>query len=116
MKNVINQARYMLLIAAFLLSACAQLGIPTPGSFDERLATGIGAVAQIRRDAAILVTSKAISPDDGQNIQDQADVARRGLEVARGLRTTDFNAAEGRLTATTAVLTALQAYLVQRKK
>lgn len=101
---------------ALLLVACAQLGVPAPQTFNERLAAGYGAVTQVRTTATTLLEAKKISADDAQNVLTTTDAARQGLDVARSLSKTDLTAAEGKVSAIRATLTALAGYLATRQK
>jgi hypothetical protein len=91
-----------------LLAGCAALGVPTPKSFSERLASGYVTVASIRTSAATLLNGSVITSSDAENIQKQADVGREGLDVARTLPTVD---AENKLQATLTLLNAAKGYL-----
>lgn len=113
MKRILN---WPLLVALALLTACAQLGVPTAKNFGERLAVGYIAVAGVRDGATTLLQARKITADDAQNIQKQADTARAGLDIARNLRATNPGAAEDRLSMTITALTALQTYLQARNK
>ena len=110
------QRTFLWLIAVLLLVGCETLGIPKPESFKEKLAFGYATVTSVRQSATTLLTAKKISADDAQHVQDQANNARTGLDVARGLEKTDPKAADAKLTAIRTALTALQAYLVSREK
>jgi len=94
-----------------LLGACETLGIPTATSFNERLAVGYSTVTEVRQTATTLLNAKKLTADDGQQILDQTNNARAGLDVARTLAKTDLKGADSKLTAVRAALTALQAYL-----
>lgn len=104
-----------LAFALVLLSACALLGVPTPESFSERLAVGYSSTTTVRQTALTLLQQKKLSPDDVENIQQQADNARAGLDIARTMRGVDLESADARLTATLVGLTALEAYLRARQ-
>lgn len=111
-----NLKHWYAIFFAFLLVACAQLGIPAPETFNERLAAGYGTVAQVRVTATTLLDAKKITSDDAQNVLAATDAARQGLDVARSLSKTDLTAAEGKVTAIRATLTALSGYLATRAK
>ncbi len=106
---------YFSLISFTLISACATMGVPSPETFNEKLAVGYGTVTQIRTTTAQLVTSKKLGSVDAQNIQGQADNARAGLDIARDLSKSDLPAANNRLQMATTILTALQSYLSTRQ-
>ena len=100
--------KFILAIIALAVVGCASLGVPTPKTFNERLAAGYSSVTSVRTSATVLLNGRVISSADAENVQEQADVARDGLDVARGL--TGINA-EDKLTSALAVLQAARAYL-----
>lgn len=100
--------KYLLPFLLLLLAGCAALGVPTPKSFNERVAAGYVAAAGLRTSAATLLNGGVISSKDAENVQKQADVAREGLDVARTLPAAD---AENKLQATLALLNAAKGYL-----
>ena len=114
MKNL--QVSLMLMFALTLgaIGGCASVGLPTADSFNERLAVGYSTVTTIRQSATTLLQAKKITADDGQNVLEQTNSARAGLDIARTLSKVDVKAAEGKLTAARAVLSALQSYLAAR--
>ncbi len=112
MKHVRQYAAFVILAA--LLSACAQLGIPTADTFNERLAVAYSSVTQIRVTATSLLKAKQLTADDGQSVLTATDAARAGLDVARSLSKTDLKAADNRLTAARTALTALSTYLATK--
>jgi hypothetical protein len=98
-----------------LLGACSIFGMPGAKSFNERLAVGYSTVTTVRQSATTLVSADVISPGDAANVQQQADNARAGLDIARTLTTVDPKAADARLVASLQILTALEAYLRSRQ-
>lgn len=114
-----NQLRWLrsgyFLYVAFLLTfyGCAQIGIQ-PQTFNEKLAVAVTSVTAIRASATALVQAKKITADDGQNVQNQADTARQGLDLARTINATNPQGAADKLGAASAVLTALQGYLASK--
>lgn len=95
-----------------ILSACQVLGTPTPKSYNERLAAGYTTLIAVRTTATSLLQSNFISADDAQHIQDTADKARTGLDLARTFGQTPRG--EDKLTSTLIILTELQKYLAAR--
>jgi len=106
--------RYCLLLLALLLVGCEALGLK-PETFNQRLAVGYGTVTTIRQTATTLLQAKKISADDAQNVQNQADNARAGLDIARTIGKTDEKAADAKLASVTTALRALQTYLATKK-
>lgn len=97
------------------LTACAQLGLPTATTFQERLTAGYALNAEVRSSAVTLLNAKKLTADDGQNILDQTNTARAGLDVARTIGKSDPKAGDTKLTAIRTVLVALQAYLATKE-
>ena len=91
-----------------LLAACAPLWVSTPQTFDERLADAIAKASAVRTTTTTLYRENLISADDAQRMHAQADNAREGLEVARGVQATDPAAGSVRLAAEVATLDGLQ--------
>lgn len=98
------------------LSACAQLGLPTATTFQERLTAGYALNAEVRQSAANLLNAGKLTSADGQNILDQTNTARQGLDVARAIGKGDPKAGDAKLTAVRTVLLALQSYLASKGK
>lgn len=114
-KQRINPYQVFVLWAlALLLSACAQLGGPTPKTFNEKTLVAIAAIDEVQKSATTLIKAGKISPDDAQNVVNTADTAQAGIAVARQISATDLNAATAKLQTVTVVLTALQAYLATK--
>jgi len=111
MKMKVSAAALLLLY----LTACANLGLVTPQSFSERLATGYTSVSTVRSTATALLAAKRISVGDATNVQASADNARAGLDIARDIHATEPAAADARLTSVITALTALSTYLEARK-
>jgi hypothetical protein len=121
-----------LLVALMGVQGCQALGVPAAQTFEERLAAGFTTVAGIREGAQIMLNSKAeraraitdesrrnaallSAADDAENLQEQADNLRKGLDIARTLKDVDFKSAESRLTATVTALQALDKYLKEQR-
>lgn len=98
-----------------LLAACAQVGLPTPETLNQKIAIGYGTVSQVRTTALQLLQAGKIKADDAQNIQNSADQGRQALDIARTLSATDASAATNKLQMATTILTAAQAYLATRQ-
>ena len=98
-----------------ILTACATLGLPTADSFNERLAVGYTTITTVRESATVLLQAQKISKPDAQNVLDQTNNARTGLDVARSMSKTDMTAADAKLNAIRAALVALQAYLTTKE-
>jgi hypothetical protein len=107
--------RSLFLASMLALVSCAQLGLPTATTFQERLTAGYALNAEVRQSAATLLMVKKITVDDAQNILDQTNTARAGLDVARDIGKTDPKAGDTKLTSIRTVLVALQTYLAVKK-
>lgn len=110
-----NPNAYLMAFLCATLVACAQLGLPTPQTMNERIAAAQGSVTELRRSATTLVQTGKISSSDATNVLKTTDAAAEGIAVARSISVTDPNAAQAKLQATVAVLTTLQAYLAARQ-
>lgn len=105
-------AAYLLVI----LTACTTIGVPAPQTFNERLAAAYSTVTAARDTTATLLTSGRLSAADAQNVQQQLDNARTGLDLARQVHATDPAGGDAKLDAIVVGLTALQAYLQSHTK
>lgn len=112
MKRIAQYAAYVLLLLA---SGCAALGIPQPQTFNQKIAVAYSDVTSARQVAASLVGIGKITPDDATNVQNLADKARDGIEIARQLHGKDAKAGEAKLASITVGLTALRDYLKGRQ-
>ena len=104
-----------MVLALLLLGACAYLGQPTPETFNERAAAAYASVTAVRQTALTLLQTGNITPADAQNVQEGADNAREGIDVARSIAVTNPGQAENRLTAAVVALNALNAYLASQQ-
>ena len=102
------------ILAGFILvlTACSAFGVLQPKTFSERLAAGYTLNIQVRDTATVLVSNSVISADDAQNVQNTADQARIGLDLARTFGSTPRG--EDKLATTLVILTGLQSYLAER--
>lgn len=97
------------------LSACAVLGVPNPETFNQRAASTYTSISATRLTAAALVGGGVLSKADGANVQEQADAARGGVDLARQIHANAPQAGEDRLQLSIAILTAIQTYLDSKK-
>lgn len=110
------KSKLLMGFAIVLMTACSTFGVPVPQSFNEKVAVAISSVTEVRNTAATLLTSSKISVDDAKNIQEQADNARAGIEVAKAIHATDPSVAENRITAVLTGLNAISQYLATKGK
>ncbi len=94
---------------------CAQLGVPSVDTFNQRAAVAISTVTAVRATATTMLQERKITSEDAQNVQDGANTARAGIEVARTLSKVNLAQADNKLTAVSTALQALNAYLATRK-
>lgn len=100
-----------LLGAVVSLAGCAAAGVPTPQTFNERLAAGYATATASVQAVDVLLKAKRISPGEASDALAKLDQAKAGLDAARSLGGTNPLAAQDRLTATLLALEALHAYL-----
>lgn len=103
-------------IVAFALQACAQLGLATPETFNQKAAVALGTVTQVRESATTLLAAKQITADDADNVLKATDVARTGIDTARKMQATDPTGANSKLDAIRTGLTAVATYLASRQQ
>jgi len=114
MKIFHNPATYLLTFACALLVACSSLGLPTPETFNEKVAAAQASVTQVRQTATQLLNTKKISVADAENVLKSTDAASEGIAVARAMSAQDPSAAQARLTLIVTALTAIQTYLATK--
>lgn len=107
------------LLAAGFVAGCATTGTEpatTATSFTDELAIGYALNAEVRQTATTLLAAKKISVADAENVLDQTNNARAGLDIARGMATSNLTTARDKVATARTVLLALQVYLAARKK
>ncbi len=114
MKRIYNLAAltFVLLFA----TACAQLGLATPQTFEDKVATAYATISGVRTSTETLLREKKISLNDAVNVQSSADIARVGVDTARTMRATDPTGADAKVNAVRAGLTAITTYLASRSR
>ena len=110
------QSYAVMFVLMVIMQGCAQLGVPSPESFNQKAAVAIATVTAVRTTATNLLVAKKISPEDAQQVQSGADNARAGVEIARILSKSNMAAADNKLQSVTVALNALNAYLAARSK
>lgn len=113
--------RLALLFAACALAACAQLGLQAPDTFNKKIATGYATVQVVAESAKTAYVAGKLSEKDRTNVVSTTRAGVEGLDLAQTMYSAvcpatappgcAAPAADAKLTATLAVLTALQAYL-----
>jgi hypothetical protein len=112
MKRLRNLSLPLLLI---LLAGCGILGVPQPQTLRERIAAAYVTEAAVRQTGLTLLQARKITPADNANVNQTADNARAGIEIARSLESVDPANANTRLQLSIEILTGLQQYLEGRK-
>jgi hypothetical protein len=110
----LNPVPYLLVLLCAMLVACASAGLPTPQTFNERVATAQASVTQMRSTATVLLNAKKISSADALNVLKQTDAAAEGIALAMLVGATNPAAGDAKLQTVMAVLSALQAYLAAK--
>lgn len=108
--------RYAAILLILMAAGCSNLGLPSPQTFNQKIAVAIGSVTAVRNSATTLLVAKKITVADAENVQTAANNARAGIDVARTIEASDPVGANSKLTAVTTVLTALQGYLAEKGK
>ena len=109
-----NLKTLLLISVVITLEACAALGVSTPKTFNEKLASGYITVTTVRQTTATLLIAQTITKSDAQSLQTQADAARTGLDAAKELQVTANPGANDKLEVTLQILKSLQIYLETR--
>jgi len=95
-----------------LLAACAEIGLVTPQSFDQRLSYAYDQHTGALHSISAAVNAKEMSGADGKAVLAIADNSRMLLDSARmATASGDTETAEGRLILATNVLRELSNYL-----
>jgi len=111
---MMTRTRCFVTLACVLLalSACAQLGLSTPQSFDERLAQAYGAHTAVISATTTALTTGSISSTDAEHVQTIATTSRTLLDTAKAAETAgDTAGAQKNLVLAMSALQALQTYL-----
>lgn len=115
-----SPATFVLSMAAIVLFAllhgCQSLGIPSASTFNEKVTVGYAAVTTVRMSALSLLNAKTITPSDAQNVQDQANNIRAGLDIARQTYAVDPSGAQSKLASVLTALNGLQSYIATRSQ
>ena len=106
----------LIMLATMVSAGCSTLGIPTADTFNARLAVAYSSVTAVRLSAKTLLDSERITKEDGQNVLDQTNHARAGLDIARKLAAADLKSADAKLAAIRTTLEALKGYLDTRDR
>jgi len=106
---------FVLLVAAAVLAACAQLGLPTADTFNQKVAVAYGTVQSVLDTTTQLLVAKKITVDDAKRVEASAVAAKAGIDAARTLHATDPTGAETKIDAIKATLTALTTFLAAQQ-
>lgn len=113
----------ILMILALALAGCAQVGLQAD-TFSEKIAAGYATVQTLAEAASFAYDAKKITEADKANVVATARAGVQGLDLAQSIyagacpktapQPCAAPAADVKLQATLAVLTALQAYLATK--
>jgi hypothetical protein len=103
----------ILLFAAAVI-ACAQLGVSTPQTFNQKAVAAHVTVEGLAKTALTLHQAGKLADVDRQNIVVTLRSVEEGIAVATLIAKTDPTGAASKLDASVAVLTVLQAYLTKK--
>ena len=116
MMKMKTTAMASMLIMVMMVAGCqALLGI-SPKSFPDRLAAGYSSVTTVRESATVLLNRGVLTANDAQNVQNQANSVRQGLDVADALYKIRPADGEDKLIITLRILNTLEAYLEEKQK
>ena len=101
-------------VMLILLAGCAQLGLSTPQTFDQKLAVAYGTHTAIERATATELKAGHLKKSDAQEVLTLADQSKALLDAAR--MAGDTTVAQNKLTLAVAVLTQIQTYINTRSK
>lgn len=107
---------FVMAVLAVVLSACQILGVPEPQTFNQRVLVARSNVTTIRQTATVLLNNKVISSNDAQNVQNSANMARDGLDVASEIYALNPKGGMDKLEASINILESLQRYLASKQK
>lgn len=96
------------------IAGCAQLGVQSPETFNQKAVAAHSTVEGIAKTALALRQAGKLSDADRTNIVATLRSAEQGIELATIVSKTDPAGGLTKLDASIAVLTALQAYLATK--
>ncbi len=105
---------YFALVLAFVLAACANLGVQSPATFNQKVLAAHATVTAIANSASTLRAAGKLSDADRDNVVASLRSAEAGIDIATMTYKTNAQAGADKLAATITVLTALQTYLATK--
>ncbi len=106
--------RTLMLVLALTLSACASLGVPSPDTFNKRVAVAQTTVQTVAESATAAYTAGKLSETDRTNVVTTGRSTLAAIDVARNMHATNPTGAENKLASALAILVALQTYLASQ--
>jgi hypothetical protein len=104
-----------LTVVTGIVAACSVLGLASPKSFDEQLASAYGVHTAVANAAATAASTHAITLAEAEQVQNQVISSRALLDAAKSAETAgNASGAASDLALATGALTALQTYLNAR--
>lgn len=115
-RSILHSWYALVLCTAFLggVGGCAQMGLASPQTFEQKTLVAEASVTEVRRVATTLLNAKAITAADGTNVLATTDTAISGIAVARQMAETNPAGAITKLDAVTLVLKTLNDYLISK--
>ena len=108
--------RPLIYAACLCLTACSALGLSSPTSFDQRLASAYGIHTAVVQATTTALQNNSISVADATTVQGMEKNARTLLDSAKAIEQTDPQGAQTNLTLALSALTALQQYVNTHQK
>lgn len=105
-----------IILLAFTIAACAQLGVPAADTFNKKAVAAHNTVSGIAKAATTLRAAGKLSDADRDNIVATLRSAETGIDLATMVAKTDAPAGMTKLDTSIAVLAALQTYLLTKEK
>lgn len=103
------------LLCAFVLSACASLGVQAPKTFEDHIANAYSTLSGTRDVSTTLAKFGKIDAAELSAVMDQCDAIRESIEVARAVHGTNPAEGEQQIDKILAQLNRLNSYLERRK-
>jgi len=102
------------LLMAMAITACSSLGVSAPQTFNQKALAAHSTVTAIANSASALRAAGKLSDGDRDNIVATLRSAEAGIDMATLTAKTNPAAGADKLSASIAVLTALQTYLATK--
>ena len=123
MRKIFKFDSMLAIIGVMLIAACAQIGMAPLDTFNKRADAGFLAIQTISESTATAALAGKVSKSDAQNVVTVGTASINAINIAKQMQKEacpdtsptaapcTSTAAENKLKATLAILTALQSYL-----